>query len=364
MKRNSKYRFSMQGYRVDSTRSRNRSGFTLVELLVVIAIIGVLVSLLLPAVQVVREAARRMQCSNNLKQIGLALANYESAHKVYPFGKGESYKNVLAPIYARWSQHAMILPFMEQQNLYRQLDFNYPPETPDMGNGIIPFMPAYSSPPNRDACQTRVPGFMCPSDFEPSVPWRGQNNYAANNGGWLCDRADAPAGLNDTAPTEVQSGVFYFRSRVHSRDITDGLSNTAFFSEKIRGQGAPNRRTDAFAIPHQNSRDDLYKVCSNIDTATATPFLSKWGYSWVMGENCCTSYTHVATPNKNSCGGLGYPGTMTNMTMQVTVGSYHAGGVLVMMGDGSVRFVTNGVNLEVWRYVGTRNGGEVASLDE
>ncbi len=364
MKRNSKHRCAMQGY-VDSTRSRNRSGFTLVELLVVIAIIGVLVSLLLPAVQAAREAARRMQCTNNLKQIGLALTNYESAHKVFPFGKGESYRNVPAPVYARWSQHALILPFMEQQSLYSQIDFNYPPETPDMGNGIVAFMPAYSSAngKNRDACRIPVPNFLCPSDLEPSSTWRAQNNYAANSGGWLCDRTDEPAGSQDTAPNEVQRSVFYFKSHVRTKDITDGVSNTVFFSEKIRGQGTPNARTDVFIIPHQTSLTALYDTCTNINRATTIPFLSKWGLSWVMGESCCTSYTHVATPNKNSCGGLNYPGTMTNMNMQVTVASYHTGGVNVLMGDGSLKFVSDGINLQIWRDVGTRNGGEVASLD-
>ena len=119
------FRFGLQVCRVKSPRSRNGSGFTLVELLVVIAIIGVLVSLLLPAVQAAREAARRMQCTNNLKQIGLALHNYESTNKKFPFGKGPSYPG--APVYARWSQHAFILPYIEQQNLYNTIDFDYPP---------------------------------------------------------------------------------------------------------------------------------------------------------------------------------------------------------------------------------------------
>ena len=342
---------------------RRRVAFTLVELLVVIAIIGILVGLLLPAVQAAREAARRMQCSNNLKQIGLALHNYVSTHKVFPFGKGPSYPN--APVYARWSQHALILPFLEQTSLYNTLDFRFPPETPGMG-GVVAFMPAFSNANGMNAASSRTPvaGFFCPSDQSPSDPWQAQNNYVGNQGGWLCDRGDSPAGPSDVAPTETQTGVFYYLSRVKPSDVIDGLSNTVFFSEKIRGQGTPHPRSDLFIIPHQTSLAATFAACSSLNPNTATPLSSKWGYSWVMGENCCTQYNHVAVPNSNSCGGTGFPGSMTNMAMQVSAGSWHTGGVQCMLGDGSVRFVTNNVELALWRAVGSRASGEVGSLGD
>src|SRR5262245_23444400 len=112
-----------------------RSGFTLIELLVVIAIIAVLIGLLLPAVQSAREAARRAQCTNNLKQLGIALHNYENAYSALPFGKGADYSSVLpnAPVYARWSTHSQLLGFLEQKPLYDAINFNLPPETPDVG---------------------------------------------------------------------------------------------------------------------------------------------------------------------------------------------------------------------------------------
>ncbi|MBC7968410.1 MAG: DUF1559 domain-containing protein, partial [Fuerstia sp.] len=154
-----------------------RRGFTLIELLVVIAIIAILIALLLPAVQQAREAARRTQCKNNLKQLALAIHNYHDTHKVYPFGKGASYPG--APVYARWSQHAMLLPYIEQANLYQSINFSAPPETPGMG-GVLAFMPAYVSPTGINSVASRavIPGFFCPSDLGVSDPWQGQNNYA------------------------------------------------------------------------------------------------------------------------------------------------------------------------------------------
>src|SRR6202008_4199380 len=114
-------------------------------------------------------------------------------------------------------------------------------ETPGMG-GVIGFMPAYVSPTgiNSVASRTIVPGFLCPSDLGVSDPWQGQNNYAGNQGGWLCDRSVNPATANDSATGEIQTGVFYYLSKCAPKDITDGLSNTAFFSERIRGQGKPD----------------------------------------------------------------------------------------------------------------------------
>jgi prepilin-type N-terminal cleavage/methylation domain-containing protein len=346
--------------------SRSRRGFTLIELLVVIAIIAILIALLLPAVQQAREAARRTQCRNHMKQIGLALHNYTSSHNVLPFGKGPSYAPIdpTIPVYARWSQHALILPYLDQAPLYNTINFNRPPDTPGMG-GVIAFMPAYSNPGGINATPSRtvVPGFLCPSDLSPSDPWQAQNNYVGNQGGWLCDRSDQPGAPTDVSPSEVQTGIFYFLSRVKPADITDGMSNTAFFSEKIRGQGAPNPKTDMFVMPAQTSLAATYNTCQAINPTTATPLTSKWGYSWVMGENCCTQYNHVATPNSKTCGGTGFTGTMTNMAMQVSANSLHVGGVHVMMGDGAVKFVSDNIDLGVWRAVGSRAGDEIASVD-
>ena len=338
-----------------------RRGFTLVELLVVIAIIGVLVALLLPAVQAAREAARRTQCSNNLKQIALALHNYHDTHNVLPFGKGASYTG--AQPYARWSAQALFLPYMEQTNLQNSIDFNFAPETPGMG-GVINFMPAYQNPGRVNATQsrTRVPGFFCPSDGAPVGDWPGQNNYCGNQGSWLCDRGDTAAASTDIAPTETNGGMLYFLSRVRFADVTDGLTNTTLFSEKLRGTGNPHPRTDLFVISNQSSLNATFQTCSTLNTATATPLTSKWGWSWVMGENCCTLYNHVSTPNTTSCAGIPFPGTMTNMSMQVSANSNHMNGVNMAMSDASVRFCPNQVDLAVWRGLGTRNGSENAPL--
>ena len=341
---------------------RIRPGFTLIELLVVIAIIAVLVALLLPAVQQAREAARRSQCKNNLKQIGLAIANYESSFTVYPFGKGASYGFLQAPVYARWSQHAMLLPYLDQGPLYNSLNFNLPPDTPGMA-GVINFMPPYQSPGgvNTVGSQMKVPLFLCPSDITPASSWEGQNNYVGNQGTWLCDRnMDTPL-ATDISPSERSPGVFFYLSKVRPADVTDGMSNTAFFSEKMRGNGAPDPKTDLFTMANQTSLGATYATCMATNLATATPLTSKWGASWVMGENCCTQYNHVAPPNTVSCAGLPFPGTMTNMAMQVSASSRHAGAVNVLMGDGAVRVAISSIDTGVWRAVGTRNGGEPVS---
>lgn len=347
---------------MSSSRTRRSRGFTLIELLVVIAIIAVLIALLLPAVQQAREAARRTQCRNNLKQIGLAIHNYMSTHTVMPFGKGASYAG--APVYARWSQHAMILPYIDQAPLYNTMDFNYPPETPGMG-GVVAFMPPFTNATgvNAVASRTIIPAFMCPSDPSPSDPWQAQNNYAGNQGGWLCDRGDVPGAGSDVSPSEVQTGVFYWLSRCNSASFTDGMSQTMMFSEKIRGQGTPDPKSDLYVIPAQTTFAGTYSACQAINPATATPLTSKWGYSWVMGENCCTQYNHVATPNSKSCGGTGFSGSMTNMAMQVSAGSRHTGGVHGMTADGAIRFVSENIDVNVWRALGTRAGGEAVSSE-
>ena len=352
-------------------------GFTLIELLVVIAIIAVLIALLLPAVQAAREAARRSQCVNNLKQFGLALSNYESSVGVLPFAQGGDYMSVVAgaPLHARWSAHSQILGFMEQSPLFNAINFSLPPETPDVGAlGMAMSMNMLASyqDPNREnstACRSAVAVFFCPSDAAISAgDWPGANNYVANGGNWLSDACEQyPPKVGGPG---MPQGPLYNKSNVRFASITDGLSNTAFFSEKMRGQGVYSPTRDLFWVPETASIDQMYQSCAalNPSSGMAMDIASKTGGAWCVGDLTFTTYNHVGPPNSTSCSGMQgmmMPGqtAMVDLSFQIPPSSNHPGGVNVLLGDGSVRFIKQSVSLNVWRAMATRNGGEVVSGD-
>jgi prepilin-type N-terminal cleavage/methylation domain-containing protein len=307
-----------------------RKGFTLIELLVVIAIIAILIGLLLPAVQKVREAAARAQCQNNLKQIGLACFNYESTYKRFP--AGDSATN-------GFSSLANLLPYIEQQNVYSQINF-----------GISSTAAAQSA----DA--VTIPILMCPADPQGATlpAGFGGNSYAGNYG----------TNILWSQNGSVANGVFY-AGGVGCRiaDITDGTSNTAGFSERLMGDwsnAVVTPRTDLINPPGMPvTPDDAMNICRATDrTNIALQWYSNYGSYWING-NQNTMYTHTSPPNDPLCA---YP---QNLTQTMPASSAHAGygGVNLLLCDGSVHFVNNGISVATWRALGTRNGGETIGSD-
>jgi prepilin-type N-terminal cleavage/methylation domain-containing protein/prepilin-type processing-associated H-X9-DG protein len=353
--------------------SRRRFGFTLIELLVVIAVIAVLIALLLPAVQSAREAGRRIQCVNNLKQFGLALHNYVEALNSLPFGKGDNYMDEIptAPFYARWSTHSQILGFFEQTPLFNSINFNLAPETPNMDSYNMGFMPAFQDPnrENASVCRIAINAFLCPSDPAGAggpPGWNGGNNYYGNEGSWLCDCCQQTP--STAAPGYLPQGPLFNRSCINLASMTDGTSNTAFLSERRRGQGSPDIKNDMYIMNNALNIDQTMLNCNTLDMTMAMPLTNLMGVTWAIGDMSCSTYNHVAVPNSRACAGMDSSmmmmGSMVNMAVQLPPSSYHAGGVNVLLGDGSVRFMKESVALSVWRALSTRNGGEIVSASD
>ncbi len=310
-------------------RSRSR-GFTLIELLVVIAIIAILIALLLPAVQQAREAARRTQCRNNLKQLGLALHHYESTHLVFPPGT-LGFPKV-------FSAFAHLLPYVEQANLQTLVNFDDNP---------LPFgLPAPDGATNDVAAKTRIPLFLCPSDGEV---------IAGNNYGPINYVACVGSGEVDDGNLSLGDGVIYAQSGTKFRDIVDGTSNTVVFSESILGNGVvggaavgdPSREVQEFPLgtfDHHDCHDGVGGTWSGLR-----------GAKWINGHYGDTLYNHHFPPNFENwdCGNLFHNKAATSAR------SMHAGGVTTGLADGSVRFVNENIDIEIWHGLSTRAGGEV-----
>jgi prepilin-type processing-associated H-X9-DG protein len=320
-----------------------RRAVTLIELLVVTAVIVLLIALALPAVQVVRESARRVQCQHHLKQIGLALANYQSAIGVYPFGVGGSGPTVVGGGIGRWSAHSQLLPYLEQATLFNAMNFDFVP----WGHHRT------FSPPNTTALSQRVPGFLCPSDADALIDSWNEYNMAKNN--FRASAGTKPYNLKLDSPGETgqNDGVFWYQSSVRPSSVIDGLSLTALFSERCLGTpNSPDAKSDYYLT------GPTIAAClrASISTDPRHTKHEEWsGQRWGDGNAFYTRYHHILPPHSPSCN-FGKEDFDAQVVVSAT--SRHPGGVNLLLADGSVRFVTNSVNANVWKALGSIAGGE------
>jgi prepilin-type N-terminal cleavage/methylation domain-containing protein/prepilin-type processing-associated H-X9-DG protein len=382
-------------------RHSHRTGFTLIELLVVIAIIAVLIALLLPAVQSAREAARRAQCINNLKQLGLATMNYESAIGSFPWGQGPTNYN-------DWSALVMVLGYSEQVALYNSLNFIWGSALPSGTHFPDPIFHGgadHHEGINATVFATYINFFNCPSDGRNLYTYSSSSaapmgtiipphfNYVSCSGaiplddwqafgnsckcdGMFChvDGGTGPYGIVNGAPTGFVVTIAM---------ATDGLSNTAMWSERIRGVGynalvtpgsaewdGMTPSTNNYYIPDLTQGGTLADVpIVFANCLTAPLYANQGGFSggprhvgwlWWNGAYTSARYNHAMTPNGHIC----TSGDENFHAAAFPPLSYHPGGVNVCLADGSVRFIKATVNPQTWWALGSRNGGEVISADQ
>jgi prepilin-type N-terminal cleavage/methylation domain-containing protein/prepilin-type processing-associated H-X9-DG protein len=338
--------------RTAGPRPRARSGLTLIELLVVVSIIGLLVALTLPAVQSSREAARRAQCANNLKQIGLALQSYEAANHSFPLNMSELRVDPERgkPWYIggrRLSALTRILADLDQQPLFSSINFeveNYPSNE----------MAGFPYAQNLTASETSLAVYLCPSDGIGGPTAHGCN-YRGNYG-------VGPHVSNNAVSFDSGNGFYTFPGVLGPYSFSDGLSNTVAYSERLRGTGEGNRISPSRDVGDINVMDgcpdhgaDRALDCAQIASTRKFPLDRMSGSSWFFGDYGCTAYNHAQEPN-----GRIPDAQLTGPYWGVTTArSLHPGGVNAVMADGSVRFVGDRITRKVWRGLGTRNGSEL-----
>jgi prepilin-type N-terminal cleavage/methylation domain-containing protein/prepilin-type processing-associated H-X9-DG protein len=339
---------------------RRTRAFTLIELLVVISIIAVLVGLLIPAVQQAREAARRAQCKNNLKQIGIALANYHDLHNTLPPGRMRGSVDGQGRCF---SAYAHLLPQLDAGALYNQINFNADPDDPAR-NGI--------------ALSQTIPFFLCPTDSYRILQSNTVNGVVVNSA-----VHNYPLATGTTYPLSPRNpggvpvtGVFYENSKTRFADLLDGASRTVCVAETIKAEGGPTTwdgvsPTNGFVLTRGNDNaangpelTDYASQCSGAGLALQQTRGSRWLY----GAPGHSMYNHLRPPNDAGvdCRG-GLPHSIrTNywwdrLSLNVAARSRHAGGVHALFCDGHIEFVGSSISAAVWQALGSRAGSEIAA---
>jgi prepilin-type N-terminal cleavage/methylation domain-containing protein/prepilin-type processing-associated H-X9-DG protein len=371
------------GFCAREETAMRRRGFTLIELLVVIAIIAILIALLLPAVQSAREAARRTQCVNNLKQIGLALHNYHQTHNVFAMGCSSGMWDFVPDynVKQNLSVHALILPFLEQTQIYNAINFNW---------GCEDSTTVLCYQINQTGTNARVDTFLCPSDPRAGVPDHNNttntNNYYASVGTtmtWGLIGNQAPyQNINSATATSINmpsTGLFTWQASYGIQHCIDGTSNTIAFSEAAVGYQSeqPKQRLiglQGVQIPFTSmlfdARLDLVttqsviQMCNDAYNSGNSGFIDlQRGENWAHGSMAMAMFNTIVPPNAYNDTWTHCGRNASSRAVFSNADSYHPGGVNTLMGDGSVRFIKDSVNQLTWMALGTRNGGEVISSD-